>query len=55
MEQLKSSDEVLEPCPDRVLASQLATQVLEALKQSEEAAYKVWLLLSTRFGAAQKV
>jgi hypothetical protein len=55
MEQLKSSDEVLEPSPDRLLASQISNQVMEALKQSNEAAYKVWILLSTRFGAGQKL
>lgn len=56
MEQLKSSDEVtLEPVPDKLLPSQLAHQVMETLKQSDEAAYKVWILLSTRFGAGQKL
>lgn len=56
MEQLKSSDEVvLEPVPDKLLPSQITHQVMETLKQSDEAAFRVWILLATRFGAGQKL
>lgn len=45
------SDEIiLEPVPDKVLPSVLATQVLEMLKQSNEAAKHVYLVLSMQFG-----
>lgn len=44
------SDEILEPVPDKVLPSVLATQVLEMLKQSDEAAKHVYLVLSMQFG-----
>lgn len=36
--------------PDRVLAGPLAHQVLEMLKQSEEAAKHVYIVLSLQFG-----
>jgi hypothetical protein len=48
---MESVEEViLEPVPDKVLPSILATQVLEMLKQSDEAAKHVYLVLSMKFG-----
>jgi hypothetical protein len=40
---------------EKLLPTVMAKQILEALKQSDEAAYKVYLVLSTRFGAGQKI
>jgi len=40
---------------EKLLPSVMANQLLEALKQSDEAAYKVYLVLATRFGAGQRL
>jgi hypothetical protein len=40
---------------EKLMPSVMANQLLEALKQSEEAAYKVYLVLATHFGAGQKL
>lgn len=49
------SEEVNDTFPDRMMPSVIAYQVLETLKQSDEAAYRVYLVLSTRFGAGQRI
>ena len=49
------SEEINENFPDRFMPAMLAYQVLETLKQSDDAAYRVYLILSTRFGAGQRI
>ncbi len=41
--------------PDRALAGPLTTHIMDLIKQSDEAAYRVWLILGNRFGAMQRV
>ena len=43
--------EILESIPDRILASQIAYQALDLLKQSPEASKHVYLVLSTYHGS----
>lgn len=44
-----------ESVPDKLLPTVLAYRVLEELKQSDAAAYKVWLILSNKFAAGQRL
>jgi hypothetical protein len=41
--------------PDRPLVGLLVKEVMKHLDNNEEAAYRIWLLLSTKFGAGQKL
>ena len=50
-----SDEEVHEFSPDKPLAAVIGAQVLEMLKQSDDAAYRVYLVLATRFGAGQRI
>lgn len=50
-----SNETIRELSPDRPLAKPIVEQVMHALNQHEEAAYKVWLLLSTKYGSGQKL
>ena len=40
--------------PDRPIVPQMVAHVMEALNQSEDAAYMVYLKLAIRFGSGQK-
>lgn len=48
-------DDIREFSPDKILATALAKEVLKVLEQSDEAAYKVYLVLATKYGAGQKI
>lgn len=50
-----STEEIRESIPERIVITKMVDEVMGALKQSDEAAYKVWLLLGNRFGAGQKL
>lgn len=51
-----TEDEIVEVCPDKqVLPTLLAYQVIDALGASEQAAYMVYMILATRFGAGQRI
>jgi hypothetical protein len=40
---------------DRPLIPNMVDEIMKALGQSEEAAYRVWLLLGNKFGAGQRL
>ena len=50
------TEEVVEPVPDKeVLPALLAYQCIDMLRSNDEAAYRVYLSLATKFGAGQKI
>ena len=50
-----TEEEIREFSPDRLNYQHVADQIMQALSQSEQAAYLVYLKLSNKFGAAQKL
>lgn len=51
--QSSNEEEISEFSPDKILANKMADEIMQALGQSEEAAYLVFLKLKLKFGAGK--